>query len=809
MYNLFSDPIFQALFNSPVPRIIVKADAPVFTIVANNDAHRAVTNLKDRDITGKSVFEVFDPEQAGGNGGDLLLNALKAAQESNQTVLMPPFRYDMPSSDQTTIEVKWWQLEIMPIGTSEEKPEFLLTTTYNITEETLKKQFIEENQKKERLLNEELAAINEELAAMNEEFRAAQEELQILNDNLEEQVLVRTKELSLSEAKFRTLVEQSPVAIALLAGREHIVDAVNPAMLKIWDKQADVSGKPIVKALPEMEGQPYPGILNEVFKTGVPFYGNESEVMLVRNGVLDTGYFNFSNYPVKDTKGQISGIIIVANEVTQQVLARRKIEESERNLHTLIMKARYPLMILRGREWMIEIANQGIADLWAIPLSNITGRKLLDVLPGIIDQPFPALLTQVFNTGVSYGQEEEVFFLETPTGTIAKYISFYYDPILEDGNVTGIIVTAQEISEFVNARKELERVYEQANLSKQAAELGLFDMDPIEGTMVWDTRCRELFGITHEREVSFENDFIARLHEDDKERVSTLVSQLFDRKISNGDYDVEYRTIGVEDEKLRWVRAKGKVFFNDKDEAVRFIGSVLDITDKKLEEERKNDFIGMVSHELKTPLTSIQAYVQMLRLRASKQDDQIAVPALLQTEKQVKKMANMINGFLNVSRLESGNLHLFAKDFNINKLISAVINEVRLTVTSHKIVFVTDTDELTVQGDEDKMEHVISNLLSNAIKYSGEGAEIEIKTEKNDHNVIVSVKDSGIGIEDKNLEKLFSRFYRVEAKHTKYISGFGIGLYLCAEIIRLHKGNIWVESEIGEGSVFSFSIPLR
>jgi hypothetical protein len=809
MYNLFSDPIFQALFNSPVPRIIVKADAPVFTIVANNDAHRAVTNLKDRDITGKSVFEVFDPEEAGGNGGDLLLNALKAAQESNQTVLMPPFRYDMPSSDQTTIEVKWWQLEIMPIGTSEEKPEFLLTTTYNITEETLKKQFIEENQKKERLLNEELAAINEELAAMNEEFRAAQEELQILNDNLEEQVLVRTKELSLSEAKFRTLVEQSPVAIALLAGREHIVDAVNPAMLKIWDKQADVSGKPIVKALPEMEGQPYPEILNEVFKTGVPFYGNESEVMLLRNGVLDTGYFNFSNYPVKDTKGHISGIIIVANEVTQQVLARRKIEENERNLHTLIMKARYPLMILRGREWVIEIANQGIADLWAMPLGNITGRKLLDVLPGIIDQPFPALLTQVFNTGVSYGQEEEVFFLETPTGTIAKYISFYYDPILEDGNVTGIIVTAQEISEFVNARKELERVYEQANLSKQAAELGLFDMDPIEGTMVWDTRCRELFGITHEREVSFENDFIARLHEDDKERVSTLVSQLFDRKISNGDYDVEYRTIGVEDEKLRWVRAKGKVFFNDKDEAVRFIGSVLDITDKKLEEERKNDFIGMVSHELKTPLTSIQAYVQMLRLRASKQDDQIAVPALLQTEKQVKKMANMINGFLNVSRLESGNLHLFAKDFNINKLISAVINEVRLTVTSHKIVFVTDTDELTVQGDEDKMEHVISNLLSNAIKYSGEGAEIEIKTEKNDHNVIVSVKDSGIGIEDKNLEKLFSRFYRVEAKHTKYISGFGIGLYLCAEIIRLHKGNIWVESEIGEGSVFSFSIPLR
>ena len=806
--HLLSDPLFQAIFNSPVPRIIVKADAPLFTIVANNDAHKVATNLVAIDICGKSVWEVFKPDQSGGNGGELISSALTQAQNTNKTCLIPPFRYDMLTSDQVNLEVKWWQFEIMPIG-GNGKPEFLLTTTHDITEQVIKNQTQEESQQKERTLNDELAAVNEELSTIVEELRASQEELKHLNETLEEKVAQRTLALTISESKFRSLIEQAPVAIAYLKGKNHVVDAANQEMLKLWGKGKEITGKPIIKAFPEMERQIYPQILHDVLKSGLPYYGNEFEVKLNRNNTNEIGYYNFINYPLKDENGLYDSIIVVANEVTQQVLSRRRIEQSESNLHTLIMKARYPLMILRGLDWVVEIANHGISELWAKPLSEITGRKLLDIFPNLYTQPFPDLLKTVFDTGESYRQEEDTFWVETAEGPITKYISFFYDPIIEeDKSVSGIIVTAHDITESVNTRKELERAYEQAKLSKQAAKLGLFDMDLIAGTMEWDTRCRELFGISHQNTVTYEDDFLPGLHDEDRDRISDIISKLFDREISKGDYDVEYRTISQNSGRMRWVRAKGKVFFSEGGKPLRFIGSVIDITGQKREEQRKNDFIGMVSHELKTPLTSIKAYTQMLRVKLKTQNDKFALPALLQTEKQVKKMTNMINGFLNLSRLESGNLHLKKTKFDLNSLIQEVIDDLKLTNTSHIFSF-RNTDAAHVFADEEKIEHVISNIISNAIKYSEEGTIIQIKTELNKGNAVVSVADSGIGIDEIHLEKLFGRFYRVEEVNTKYISGFGIGLYLSAEIIKLHKGKIWVESKDGEGSIFYFSIPVK
>lgn len=807
--KLLSDPLFQALFNSPVPRAIINTDAPHFSILATNDAHKQATNSVGKDIYGKSVWEVFSPDESGSNGGELLMSAFIEAIEHFQTILMPPFRYDVASEDPPGMSVKWWQLEIIPVAKNDTKPEYLLVNSNDITEQVFKEEAIREAQRQEAAINEEFVSLNEELTATIEELRCAQEELERFNNTLEEQVTRRTHELTLSEGKFRTLVEQSPVAIALLKGSRHVVDSVNAEMMKLWGKTEDVIGKPIIEALPEMQGQPYPKILQVVLNSGVPFHANEAEVVLVRNNAAEKGYYNFINFPITEADGEINSIIVVANEVTQQVLARRKIEESESNLHTLILKAKYPLMILRGRELVVEIANHGIAEMWAMPLKDITGKKLLEILPGLEGQPFPELLSKVFDTGVNYSQEEEVFYLDTAEGVIQKYTSFYYDPIFDDNkNVSGIIVTAHDITDSVNARKELERVYEQASLSKEAAQLGLFDMDLKKGTMEWDTRCRELFGISHKNEVSYEHDFLPGLHSDDRERVSDTITNLFNKKISNGDYDVEYRTVGVQDGKVRWVRAKGKVFFDAQDKPLRFIGSVLDITDKKREEQRKNDFIGMVSHELKTPITSLKAYIQMLYRTAKKVEDKNTIAALAQADKQVKKMTNMINGFLNISRLESGNLHLTISEFDINRLIQEVIDDLSLTSGPHIIRF-NSRKEILVNGDEEKIGHVVSNIISNAIKYSGDNSVIDISTTVGQNNVLVSIKDNGIGISENDIDKLFGRYYRVEGVDNKFISGFGIGLYLSAEIIKRHHGKIWAESKLDEGAAFFFSIPIR
>lgn len=222
------------------------------------------------------------------------------------------------------------------------------------------------------------------------------------------------------------------------------------------------------------------------------------------------------------------------------------------------------------------------------------------------------------------------------------------------------------------------------------------------------------------------------------------------------------------------------------------------------EEQQKHNFISMVSHELKTPLTSINAYIQLMQSRHL--SDDFMINTLDKVQKQVKKMSSMINSFLNVARLESGKIHLTKTNFDLDKIICDAVEEVRLIHSTYSIDFVAGLPKL-ICGDKDKLSSVISNLISNAIKYSDQGSRVLVRSEIVGDMIQVSVTDSGIGIKEVDLNRLFDRFYRVESTQTKTISGFGIGLYLSAEIINQHQGEIWAESNFGVGSTFHFAIP--
>jgi two-component system sensor histidine kinase VicK len=174
---------------------------------------------------------------------------------------------------------------------------------------------------------------------------------------------------------------------------------------------------------------------------------------------------------------------------------------------------------------------------------------------------------------------------------------------------------------------------------------------------------------------------------------------------------------------------------------------------------------------------------------------------------QVKRMSNMINGFLNVSRLESAKLQIEKKEFNLDALIEEVIKEINLTVSTH-VIILANCDSLIINADQDKIGSVITNLINNAVKYSPKGNLVEIKCEVVEKMAQVSVRDEGMGLKPEDKSRVFDRYYRVESSHMQHISGFGIGLYLSAEIIHRHDGQIWVESEIGKGSTFYFSLPI-
>ena len=274
---ILSDPLFQALFKSPLPKIVVKANAPIFTVVQNNEAYRLAGSLAGHDLNGRTLEDVFDLTSS-----DELIKALTDAQHSNETVLVS-------LSGLPVRQPGFCQSEIIPLRGNQETPEYLLIILHDMPGVLSKQKAIDEGLERERILNEELIAEKAALNALVKELRSSQDELSNLNETLEDRFKRRTEELGTSETQFRNLVEQAPVAIALLSGEPLVVSAANPRILTIWGKNKhQVIGKPILEALPEMEGQVYPQILRRVFETGIPYEGTEAEVELVRNNIGET-----------------------------------------------------------------------------------------------------------------------------------------------------------------------------------------------------------------------------------------------------------------------------------------------------------------------------------------------------------------------------------------------------------------------------------------------------------------------------------------------------------------------------------------
>lgn len=221
--------------------------------------------------------------------------------------------------------------------------------------------------------------------------------------------------------------------------------------------------------------------------------------------------------------------------------------------------------------------------------------------------------------------------------------------------------------------------------------------------------------------------------------------------------------------------------------------------------DRKDEFIGLASHELKTPLTSISGYLQILSMMVT---DEKALQFVGKTRQQVKKLSSLVSDLLDVSKIEAGKLKLSVERFDIRQVLNDAIELFAYGNHNYNISLETDVTELLVTGDPHRIEQVIVNLLTNAIRYSPGTDRIIIYLSRQAHEVKVGVRDFGVGIAPEKLKDIFSRFYRVDDANPN-ISGLGIGLYLSHEIVTRHNGRIWAESEPGVGSTFWFTLPIR
>lgn len=860
--NVLDSPLFKTLFEDDVPRIILAANVPDYTIITYNETYKKSTYTTNREVRGQSLWKAF-PRDENHDGTEILQRGLEEATNTNKKIVLPPFRYDIPSADEISTETSWWQIEIEPISSGATKADSLLVKTINITEQVKNNKTISSYIEREQSLSNELAQTHEELAASNEELQAnledllatnealsqSQNELQTLNTQLENRIEARTKDVGASKLLLQNIISTANIAMTLLKGEDLIIELPNPKMLHIWQRELKaVNGKKITDVFPELKDQRFPQLLADVFRTGERIAMPQVPVDIsFPNGEVKLIYVDFAYDPIFSKDGKVEYILASVIDITQQVENLQRLEESKSELQATteelaasneelaatneelattneeLQEAQESLFIkndilseteeslrlalasgnlgiysIEPSTGKFEISSKarefyGLAAEGTITWTDVTNTVVPEYIH-VIDQARINALKNQLPFDVQYP------IIQSATNTI-KWVRVVGKSVpetkLRPARFLGVII---DITPEIEYRQAIEESEDRFRNMAEATDVFIAVGDETSNATYFNSSWTNITGRTMENLLEF--GWADLVHPEDRDRYLNNYLSAFEKRIP---FSGEFRLLNKDGEYV-WLLANGTPRFHTDDTFAGYISTSVDISELKKDELRKNDFIGMVSHELKTPLTAISGFVQVLQSRAKKNDDNYALLALNRAYNQVKKMTAMINGFLNVSRLESGKLLIEKSHFQLDELLRELIDESDIVQFSHEINL-TIKEPISIYADRDKIGSVISNLMSNAIKYSAANTKIDVKCEISGNKAIVSVTDKGIGIDAEDLEKLFDRYYRVGKHHT--VSGFGIGLYLSAEIVERHSGKIGVNSKIGEGSTFFFEIPIE
>lgn len=393
-----------------------------------------------------------------------------------------------------------------------------------------------------------------------------------------------------NEKKFRNTVQQAPVGIAILYGKDFVFTTANNNYLAVIDKREDeVIGKKLFDVLPEVRDVVEPLLLN-VFNTGVPFNAPDLGVTLNRFGKKEFGYFNLIYQPLYED-GKISGIVVVANEVTDMVIARHALEERQRQFSNLIMQSPIAMTIWRGPDHIIEMANETMfKSIWRKDPKDIVGRKALDVFPELNDQKYPQLLKKVLETGHVHRENEAMAYVQGDDGMRKFYLDFEYSPLLEaDGSISGVMITVYDVTEKVESRQKLIDAESRMRLAIEATDLSTWDLNLETRSIIHSPRLAVIFGHP-ENKILTHPEMRDQLHPDDR---AIIVEKAFETALLTGNYEYEARVIRP-DKSIRWIRTRGKVVYDKDDKPARMLGTLMDITDIKLAGEQSSRLAAIV-----------------------------------------------------------------------------------------------------------------------------------------------------------------------------------------------------------------------
>jgi PAS domain S-box-containing protein len=592
------------------------------------------------------------------------------------------------------------------------------------------------------------------------------------------------------------LFKQAPYFICIIRGPEYVFELANEKYYQLIGRK-EIIGKKVAEVLPEVVEQGLTKLLDKIYATGEPYHGTETKIVLrsAQTNKLEEHYVNFIYQPLKDENGKVTGIFVHGVEVTDSVIARQKATSNEARLRKFVDSNIVGIIF-----WDI---NGQIIDANDKFLQTI-GYTRKDLQKGLIDwrAMTPPEYLELDKTAV-----EELYKHGSHTPVQKEYIKkdgtrvnvLVGSTFLDNTNKDGIGFVL-DISNEVTARKNAQESQEQfRDLSDSMPQL-VWTATPEGKVDYYNKKYKEFAGITKKGD-KFE--WTPVVHEDDRQKTMEVWSLSLER----GEiYEIEHR-IKQKNGQYQWFLSRG-IPVRDKNGTIcKWYGTATNIHELKKLEEKKDEFIAVASHELKTPVTSLKAYQQLLVKHCTECKDDINSILLNKMDKQINKINILINDLLDVTKIQAGKLQLRNTNFDIQEAVQDIVSTMQMTTANHKIEC-QNLQSIQVNADKDRIAQVLENYITNAIKYSPKANKIIVRMEKTKSDVTISVEDFGVGIPEEKTKKIFERFYQVEQHDRKAYAGLGLGLFISKEIINRHKGEVWVTSKVGKGSCFYFSLPL-
>lgn len=661
-----------------------------------------------------------------------------------------------------------------------------------------------------------------------------------------QQVFAR-KAVEASEARFRSLIAEAPYATSLYVGRDLIIEMANDAMIQIWGKDSSIIGKPLKVALPELNGQAFLTILDNVFTSGVTYQAHDDKADLMVNGVLRTFYFNFTYKPLKNEKGEVYAVLNMAVDVSGQVQARQRIEESELFARSIIENSPVGKIVFIGNDMVISTVNEKMLEMLGRDAA-IIGMPFMQAMPELISTPLMNRLRHVLATGETFiAPEEKIDFIR-----YGKPFSGYYNYIYKSlqntaGQLYGVIVTATEVTAQVVARQKIEEAEEALRRAIELADLATWHIDLTTGILDYSNRLRTWVGFDKNEIITIEKAYSV-VTEDHRHLIKESMTNALNPAIRSL-YDVEYRTVNKITRLSRIIHAQGKAFFNEKGEAYKVSGTAQDVTKQReiqsaLQHEvqhrteeltlaneelfeanerllRSNEeleqFAYVASHDLQEPLRKIRMFSNLLENQKNIPEDSRRFTAKIIQSAQ--RMSQLIQDLLAFSRLKKPETQM--QPIELSEVCNAVIGDFELSI-AEKGAQIEIGKLPVIEAVGLQMNQLFHNLLGNALKFTDPDRKPVIKVSSQQlkrEDVKQYIKrptpgckyycivfaDNGIGFDKKYAEQIFEVFKRLHGRDV--YPGSGIGLALCRRIVVNHKGCLYAESIPGQGAAFHIILP--